>query len=792
MSRRKAAGLDINGWRDHVARNWTTFPGEDERIGGVHVRAAGPLGSVVRIGDERTGRWIGGFPADIAPHGLGGGWGAIGDESRRIQLRALLEGVSGGPQQLAAAFSDLARGAAHTVLAIEDSPETTETLQERLLAGLSQARMRNAALVWRTVLGILYAIDAGMIEEECTVGIVSHASSGLSVQKLRVRRAGTLRDVLAPERRNAAQMLGCSIGLRDLVERVRHRVIGDNGGNGRAANLAMARTVGRLALGLRCDREILRLPNGDWEEIALAGAGDLPAFTMDGPFPSLGDCDQVFLETIAEGDVRSHLATLITDLKIGDLQTLPPDAVAKGALVAACRMSDGDPVYFDFLPRISTIVSSNGRAQNFDLIDESETLEAGHIYRSPRPAVFAIPKGVDEIPVYLRKDAAPHPRKALVKLDVALKKETPVSVWVEQKPAAGRARIVLEVPSLARSITIDWENAEDDERAWDDIITALETPPPAFPDRLVLKCGMHPWRDSSGAPGMFTLLDQMESNGVSDWEPYARKAAARPYQEYCVSSDGHLPAEVSDDAVRQLDMLTHAALTVTAERLTSRPAQGIRDNAALKFLTWQFRRCPTEVSEWLATCIENHAGTIGTHPFIWHQSNWVLIYQGFSRTVRDAALEERVLRAVLRRGIERWSYRAESACVALMLSRSETAPMLLERQDVDEIGQRAVIEFREELGGHYTRFNYAPFLVGGLLRWRLKEPRALLTGNDTLADSLFEVIEAARQDLMSRRRVDEAFARRREKYVPILDDLLKYLRGEGGNPNLLLDLYDAY
>ncbi|MBK5924620.1 hypothetical protein CCR90_12715 [Rhodovulum sulfidophilum] len=252
--------------------------------------------------------------------------------------------MSGGPQQLAATFSDLARGAAHTVLAIEDSSETTETLQERLLAGLSQGRMWNAALVWRTVLGVLYAIDAGMIQGECTVGIVSHASAGLSVQKLRVRRADILRDVLVPERRSAAQMLGCSLGLREIVEHVRRRVIGDYSCNGRTANLAMARSVGRLALGLPCDREILRLPNGDWEEIMLAGEDYLPVFKMEDHFPPLRDCDHVFLETIAEGDVRSQLATLISNLKIGDLQTLPPDAVAQGALVAARRMSDGDPV----------------------------------------------------------------------------------------------------------------------------------------------------------------------------------------------------------------------------------------------------------------------------------------------------------------------------------------------------------------------------------------------------------------------------------------------------------------
>lgn len=790
MNRNKVAGLDINGWRDHVARNWTILPGGDEQIGDSHVSAAGPLSSIVRIGDERTSRWIGGAPADIAPHGLGGGWGEVGEESRRVSVRAVLEGQEGGMEHLAAALTDLARGAAHTVLAIEDSPDTTEALQERLLAGMASARLRNATLVWRTVLGVLYAIDAGLIGDACTVGIVSHASSGLSVQEFRVRRAGADKAILAPERRNAAHLLENELGLREIVASARRRVIGDESNNDQLAQRATARSVGRLALGLHCDREILRLPNGDWEEIRLQGPADLPAVKIDEAMAILSGCDHVLLETIAEGEVRSRLVEQIAALQIRPVQDLPPDAVARGALVAARRMKDGDPVYFDFLPRISTIVSTNGVAQNFDLIDESETLEAGRIYRSPHPALFAIPKGFDEIPVYLRKDAAPHPRKALVKLEAAQQEESRVSVSVEQKPASGRARIVLDAPALSRSFTIDWEAAEEDERSWEEIIAALETPLPAIPDRLVLKCGMHPWRGSPGAQGMLRLLEMAGTGSITDWKLLALQAMARPYQEYCVSSDGDIPKDVPDEAVSQLEAVTQAAVDITRDRLTA-PQDLAPDNSVLQFLTWQFRRCPAEVSEWLASCIVDHVGTIGTHPFIWHQSNWILIYQGFARTVQEAALEERVLRAMLDRGTGTWSYRSESACVSLMLSRSETAPLLLSRPDIDEIGQRAIQEFQQALGSQYTRFSYAPFLVGGLLRWRLKEPRALQTGVDALADGLAEAIKACRNDLTSRRRADAAFARRREKYAPILDSLLGYLDGDGGNPNLLLDIYDA-
>lgn len=790
MRGKKAVGLDVNGWRDKVARNWTMIPGEEELIGCVHIGSAGPLTSVVRIGEERTGRWIGGFPADIAPHGLGGGWGQVGDESRRLSVRNLIEGMTGAPEHLAAAFTDLARGAGNTVLAIEDSPETNESMQERLLAAMDEARMRNATLVWRTVLAVLYAIDRDLVRKECTVGIVSHVSSGLSIQRLRVRRAGASRDVLAPERRSAASILEKQLGLRELVQRARQAAIGDDGYSSKTAHLAMTKSVGRLALGLPRESEIIRLRNGNWEEIDLDWSGALPVQKLNEPPAALVDCDRIFLETIAEGHVRSQIEKLLGDSVQKEVETLPPDAVALGALVAGQRMSDGDPVYFDFLPRISTIVLGNGEPQNFDLIDENETLEAGRVYRSPQPANLAIPKGYDEIPIYLRKDAESHPRKAVVTLKAALEKETPVSVWVEQKPAAGRARIVMEASSLGRRFTVDWEKAEDDLREWDEIIASLATPPPAIPDRLVLKCGSLPWKDTPRASGLFTLLDEAVKTGVHDWHGLAQKAMARPFQEYCISSDGELPANVPDDAVRQLDAVTRAAVAVTRSRLDAN-SRTSEDNAALQFLTWQFRRCPAEVTEWLAECIEKHAGRIGTHPFIWHQSNWVLIFQGVARTVQDPETEKRLLRAVLCREPGSWNYRAESACVSLILSRSETAPLSLSRDDVEVIGQRAILEFQEAYGSQYTRFNYTPFLVGGLIRWRLKEPRALLTGRDPLADILAGSLKEAREDLMTRRGMDAAFKKKREKYVPILEGLLDYLEGEQGNPNLLLDIYDA-
>jgi hypothetical protein len=56
--------------------------------------------------------------------------------------------------------------------------------------------------------------------------------------------------------------------------------------------------------------------------------------------------------------------------------------VARGALEAARRLTHGEPVYFDFLPQISTIILGREAARSHNLIDTRVTLPASRVYRS--------------------------------------------------------------------------------------------------------------------------------------------------------------------------------------------------------------------------------------------------------------------------------------------------------------------------------------------------------------------------------------------------------------------------
>jgi hypothetical protein len=784
MTARKFCGFDVNGWRDFVAKNWRSVPGEEEEIGPVEIVPSGPLSSVVKVGDGKRTRWIGGAQADTAPHGLGGGWGEIGLEDRRVLVRTLLELKDDDVAKLSSCFAGSAQGASYNILSIDEGPDGAEATQEHLLEALSVGKFRNCSLVWRPVLAALYAIEQGLVSEGQRIGVICQDRRGLAIQQLLIRSAS---GVLAPERREAAKHAQSDIGYESLVRAARYAAIGPDGLNSRTAHRAIARSVGKAAFGLECSSEMLRTPNGDWEIIDLCGYDAAASVVVFQGELDLNGCDVVLFETLTERKLKDRIVASIEGASPVPIQALPAQAVALGALTAAKRAGDGVPIFFDFLPRLSTIVYGPDGATNFDLIRPDETLEAGRTYRSPEPAALAIPAGQENISVYLRKEASPPPRKATVAIGTPLKEQAAVSLWVEQKPAAGRARILMEAPGLGRHFTVEWDEAHEDARPWEEIIESLKVNV-SIPQRLVLPCGMHPWEDSTRSDGLLSLLQTEPFRSNPDWDTLAMKLAQRPFGQYCISSDGHFPAEVGQEDIERLDILTEKALEVTRSRLAGGTGPGTGDNAALKFLTWQFRRCPPEVALWMMDCIERSERS---HPFVRHQASWKLVYQGLGRIVRGNDTERRVMEMLLSSDIENWVWNRQSACMAFMLSRSDMAPTLLSRADVESLARRAIADFRRNIGEEYTMFNYAPFLLAGLLRWRLKNPTALVSGVDPLAADFLAAIEEVEVDLSNRRRPSANLQRRRDKILPILQDLKAELFGEGTNPDLLMDIYGA-
>jgi hypothetical protein len=272
-------------------------------------------------------------------------------------VRDCLSGQIAEGEPLISALRGLADGTDCGILAINDTPQPDEGLQERLLAAASAARIRTRLLVWRPVLAALYAIDRGIIRDELTVGVVSQNETGFATQILRIRRAdGKAGDYLAPERRQVGQEVVSELGYSGLIRASRDMIgtLMERGGD-----VNQSRAVGNLAFGLQVRPELLRLKNADWQELDPPRKLSLPTNDLEREsFSALDDCDLVLFESLCDGEVRDHAATLVKSVCSKPITILPSTAIADGGLVGAGRLCLGDPVYFDFLPRISTIVQS--------------------------------------------------------------------------------------------------------------------------------------------------------------------------------------------------------------------------------------------------------------------------------------------------------------------------------------------------------------------------------------------------------------------------------------------------
>ncbi|WP_457579570.1 hypothetical protein [Ensifer adhaerens] len=773
----KLCGYDLNGWWDRAARNWVILPDGEEKEVPSAIVEGGIFGVVVKTAAKSDNGLVGGAQAAISPHGLGEGWGTIGVSENRLRVSDLLAG-NPSVEYLTAALKGMSSLAGFGVASLDDHADTSELIQERLLSALRKTKISTSLLVWRSVLATLFSIEVGTISEGQTVGVISHVADGITVQRLRIRRERSHGDtVLAPERKSVGKLIKSNWGYLGLAQRAKEALVAASSSD-RTDHLNWARANGRLALGLTAENEVVRQSNGDWEVLRPPASLD---FARNPTLPDLcadiSGCDIVLLETLSEGPVRAAFHSAVAKNTGRDVHILVAGAVAEGALYAARRLSRRDPIYFDFLPQISTIVQRRDAVESFDLVDSEETLPAGEVYRSPNPARLAIQAGQDRFSIFLRKETAEYPRKAEVNIGVRVDQTVPVELWVEQSPASGRAKILVHSQKLGHHFQVDWDGATELDQNWDELLEGFQKPAPTIPGRLVLACGIDAWNDSPRGDGLFTLLQNNVDRAVVDWAALANRLSARPGGRYAISSDGAIPPEVDATSVSRLDRLVDRALDEVRRGLK----EGGVGTQSLRFLTWQFRRCPAEVSSWL---IEAWDREVRGHPIFTQGPHWKLAYQGLGRVAGNQNFELQAIHKLLGKKIDTWKWQKETATMAFLLSRSDTAPKLLTRTDVDRVAKRVLREFEENLRSTYTRFQYAPMLLVGLLRWRIVEPFALVEGQDPLADALVRAVEKTIADLGHRDRV-----RPLAKYGRILQQVLEELRGEGSNPELLLDIY---
>ncbi len=775
---RKLCGYDLNGWRDFGCRNWLVRPDGDEEEVSCSVSHGGICGVVVRVGDGQDTQFVGGAQAMLAPHGLGAGWGDIGKEENRLKIIDILSDADPKVEVLAKALTGLVPGSGFGVASIDDEPGSSELLQDRLLKALRKARISSPLLVWRPVLAALYAIETGAVDRPMKIGVLCHSAKGFALQTLQIRMEGIgSSGILAPERSRSGEVLESGWGYAPLLERA-HEALRTSAMGGAPQSIAWAKASGRMILGLPTQAEMLRLDNGDWQMLVPPGSLPLDGLPPpDGLRQAFRNCDLLLFETLSEGVIRERLTTLLAPVFEKPVFALPPDAVAIGAMIGARRYSSQEPVYFDFLPQISTIIQSPEGPESYDLVDPGTTLRAGETFRSPKPAQFAIQAGQERFSIYIRKQTADRPRKVTIRIGAKLSKQTPVDAWVEQRPASGSAKIQLMSSDLAQQFQADWDSAEELPQTWEDLLASFEKPAPTIPSRLILPCGMNVWHDNARGDGLLKIVADQVTRAHVDWKALADKMAARPFGHYALSSDGEFPGEIDEATRTDVHRLIERAMAHVRQRLAGKIDD---DNQSLRFLTWLFRLCPPEVTVWL---LEAWDQQVRGHRLMTHGSHWKLAYQGLGRIVSKGSHEQQAIHTILRKRIDEWTWQRETAAMAFMLSRSDTAPRALSRKDVERIARRVILEFKDNIGSNYNRFQYAPFLLVGLLRWRLVEPFALVAGHDPTADGLMRAVEITLKDLNIPSR-----AKAKAKYGRILEQVVEELAGSGTNPDLLLDI----
>jgi hypothetical protein len=804
---RKLAGLDITGWRDHAVRTWRTAD-EDEPVADP-VTLDGGLGSVViRTGEgpPPDAPWsdegltpMGGPQAALAPHGRGGGWGDIGRADRRMTVRAALADLSrpGGDERraataVAAACAALAAQAHRIVLAIPDDEGFDEAAQEAVAEALTAARFRSAILLRRSLALVLGALEGRLLPEasqpsEC--GLIVHTPAGIVVDRLVVRRDGRT-GVMAPERRRPARGIVLAVGLDALLREAEDAIAAQNRDALRGA-LDGARLPLLLTLGAAEREEIVRAKNGDWVRLT---APDAPARVIDiaaleGVATTLDDCTAVLVDTPLAGAARDAFVAAAAAALGRDVVALPHDTAARGALAAAQRVEAGLPFAFEVLPQISVLAARRGEGVDFrPLIDADEALPVHATYRSRVPVEFAWPRNLDHVTLFVEREGSPHVRALRLEMPPAPVYRA-VQVTLEQRPSQGHARLELSSPDWPelnrRGLRPTWASLQDDPRSRDELIVEHQTPPPGYPDRMVLPASLGAWilpgeegrsfeawlaLGRTHDPNWFDALAKMQSGGVAievegeeGWAWQRIKA---------VDSDGAVPAGVDPAPLLR-------ALDAAQDRLMGavRTGLGLGDNSELKFCTWCFSKCPDAIKDQLIVAARN-AG----HPWRGPQSSGFVIWQGIGRTFDDRA---RIRTAFeLLKSLDAAGFKNQQrASLAFLLSRRDEAIDELSEQDVETFALLLCATMEAELGAYGPKYKYLLMAVGGLLRARRRWPALLLPDGDSWGALGARMGRSLDRSIgLMPRQIANA------QTGVWAQETLKHLRGEGGDPAILVSI----
>ena len=789
---RRVSGLDINGWRDLAARDWE-IEEPDVQLEAARI-VDGGLGTVAV--KQRSGHWIGGPQALLAPHGRGQGWGELGSPERRVSLAPMLDDLRSDNsfnEIYAATVNALARGADEVLLSVPDVHDFDEAAQFRRLSIFHRDR-RQFRLLWKPVAAFLHALDCHAIPpnaEGALFCFLIHSDTGIEVQTLRLRRDSEHPDHVAPER-NGYGFLLPNLGLKQLTDRAHASVIRANPvlaeGFCERSTLGLKLICGNCRTG---DVEILRLNNGNWIEIIAPEIADgdifsIPDFTKDPDLRTSETISATFLLTPLAARFASILSRRLQAF-FPNMTILDWDAAARGSLRAGRLIERGLPHYFDRLTPISLAVMKRDEPQFDDLIGSKATLPANREYVSPPYRDLKCIAGKHGIEFYVLK--GDHEiRFWSAHLNEAPKTDVAVELRIRQTPGQSWAKLSLTSPEwepLQRAhIFLDWTTLDPIDASPEEILEKLRTPPPTIPTRIVEPPSIEFWTGSGRLKGINTVLAQMHRTAAYNpavLAPLLSRAERDPSTRVLVrpvGTDGVLPKELSEQAQRHLA----AAREQCAKQIANASRRPLSDNGPVRCLTWTFTLCPTDIQDMIVEALEADLKQ-RNHPLLKPRSARKVVIQGAGRAVTGVPRLRRVLQSLVSRSANADTMNA----FAMILARREEAPQALTATLVDEIVGLASNElvYLTETLSFQTRFKNALSATAGLFRYREVEPFALLAGRDAAAQKLRDNLGKAQFTLERHRNRVPRF----DEKLGLISSIREFLDG-AGDPAILVRIED--
>jgi hypothetical protein len=539
------------------------------------------------------------------------------------------------------------------------------------------------------------------------------------------------------------------------------------------------------------DEEIVRRINGNWLMLRTPRA-----FV-------LSDLAEAIAEVTVDADCVVLLSPLATRHRgrLGEglsgsgaarpIIIANPETTAQGALFAARRIECGIPHYLDHLDQVSLIVMRGDGPAFEDLIPTNATVPGNREYISAPITSMMWTAGMAEVQFYIRK--GPHEiRRWVTPTQAAPERNERLEIHLRQMPAQGWATLSVtaaEWETLRRApIFLDWSLLEIDPRSEAEIFATLQRPRPAVPRRVHYESHIGLWDGSLRKPGLRQALAQFklgDPRGLSSLADAAAASYVRSARHpdgplgplFAVGTDGELPNELAE-ATRQrfFDVVNRVSRDLL--HAIEQPAGTLRNNDALRFLTWIFAACPPSVQGVVLAAFE--AVLNGKrHPLLDPPGGRTVVIHGLGRIIIDRELIGRLIPLLC----DQLPSVAFLAPLASLLSRPIASPQALSDLEVEAVAEalQLVLRTQHMAGTFGPGYKYALMVVGGLLRAREHEPWALTSERSGAARGLAEELRRAADRVRTELPGISGGA---AKHATTLT-LIEYLETNEGRPDIL-------